>query len=63
MRMMRAVAERVMHGADQRGSEWQHADAIARGAFGEQHHGIAAKQTPGDFAGRGTRLMTRLSGR
>src|SRR6266581_67841 len=44
--MMRGVAERVMDRADQRGAERQHADAIARGALGKQHHRVAAERRP-----------------
>ena len=58
--MMRGIAERVMHRADQRRAERQHADAVARGALGEQHHGVAAEQPAGDFPGRRAGLMPGL---
>ena len=57
---MRGVAERVMHRADQRRAERQHADAVARGAFGEQHHRVAAEQPLGDFLAGRAGLMPGL---
>jgi hypothetical protein len=55
------VAERVMHRADQRRTERQHARAVARGALREQHHRVAAEQAPGDFPGRGAGLLPSLA--
>ncbi len=58
--MMRAAAERVMDRADQRRTERQHVDAVARGALGEQHHGVASEQPACDFPRRCAGLMTGL---
>ena len=60
MGMLRAGAERVMHRADQRGAERQHAGAVARGALGEQHHRVAAEQAARDRPRGGAGLLPGL---